>query len=205
MSENRSTTKCRPRQRLRPEPAEPSLFEAAWEGAFEAYTAKFVRTNLWRLARTCDSDDAMQEARIVFLRCATKYKGKIDNAAWFMGLYKRALVSRFSDLATKDTHYRAVGSLVHDTEDEEGGLVHHESVGELSNAGELNVALRQASGEVREVLALLLTAPIEILELATSAWRKGGKRAPFENSMINRLLGRDPSYPSLEQVRDHFE
>jgi hypothetical protein len=147
----------------------------------------------------------MQEARIVFLRCARKYKDSVDNAAWFMGLYKRSLAARFADLSTKDTRYRAVGVLHAEHEDDEGATIPHDSIGELRNAGELHVTMRQAPSEVREVLSLLLSAPAEILEMATAAWREGGKRSPFENSMINRLLGRAPDYPSLEQVREHFE
>lgn len=180
----------------------PSVFEAAWEGAFEGYTAKYINANLWRVARTCDFEDAMQEARIVFLRCARKYADKVDNAAWFMAVYKRSLAGRFADLSTNDTRYRAVGELC--GVDDDGAQYTLDGVGELANEGELRCLINEAPGEVREVLALLLGAPTEILELATAAWRAGGKRAPFENTMINRMLGRDVSRESLEAVFDYF-
>lgn len=209
MSANKSLvkpTRRSPPRRRRIVLATPSKFEAVWEGVFEGYTAKYLRANLWRVSRTCDMEDAMQEARIVFLRCSCKYKDSVDNAAWFMSIYKRSLAARFSDLSTKDTRYRQVAVLHNVQEDEEGGaLPLQDTVGEVANAGELCVALRQAPSEVVEVLTLLLGAPAELLELAADAWRSGGKRGAFGNSMLNRLLGREPSHQSLEQVQEYFK
>jgi len=183
--------------------ASRSAFDAQWEGVFEAYTASFIRKNLWRLSRTCDADDAMQEARIVFLRCARKYKDAVDNAAWFMALYKQSLAARFADLATCDTRYRSTGELMCDVVSDADGVV-PEPVGSLANEGELSLMVSQAPSEVREVLALMLGAPTEILELAASAWRAHGKKSAFGNSMLNRLLGRAPDYPTLDRVQEYF-
>src|SRR3990172_2640325 len=113
----RDLSKNKQRRRLRHHLTEeaarerPFSYDAVWEGGLEAYTSRYVRANLWRMTRTCDYDDAMQEARIVFLRCARQYKPQLDNAAWFMGVYKRSLAGRFADIATKDTRYRVVGEL----------------------------------------------------------------------------------------------
>lgn len=183
----------------------PSGFDARWEGVFEAYTASYVHKNLWRLRRTCDEDDAMQEARIVFLRCARQYKDAVDNAAWFMSLYKRSLAARFADLATKDGHVRSVGELMCDVIDDTEGGVMLEPIGETANEGELAVLVAQAPSEVREVLALLLNAPIEIMELAAGAWRSKGRKSAFGNAMLNMLLGRPAEHPTLERVRDYFD
>lgn len=147
-------------------------------------------------------DDAMQEARIVFLRCARKYANEVDNAAWFMSLYKRSLSARFADLATSDTRYRSTGALMSDLYDDDAQPV--EPIGELCNEGELAVMVERAPSEVREVLALLLNAPTEILELASLAWRSRGRKSAFGNAMLNRLLGRDPAHPTLEAVREYF-
>jgi len=208
----RDLSKNKQRRRLRHHLTEeaarerPFSYDAVWEGGLEAYTSRYVRANLWRMTRTCDYDDAMQEARIVFLRCARQYKHQLDNAAWFMGVYKRSLAGRFADIATKDTRYRVVGELpsVANGDDDPTPYV-QEPVGELSNMGELMCLIREAPSEVREVLALLFSAPLEIIQMATAAWRAGGRRELFEDAMINRLLGRDPTHPSLERVRKHFE
>lgn len=178
-------------------------FDARWEGVFEAYTASYVHKNLWRLSRTCDADDAMQEARIVFIRCARQYKDAVDNAAWFMSLYKRSLAARFADLATRDTRYRSTGDLMCDVVDENDGHA-PEAIGTLANEGELAVMVAQAPSEVKEVLALLLSAPTEILELAANAWRDHGKKSAFGNAMLNRLLGRASDHPTLERVQEYF-
>ena len=195
----------RPRNRPRRERlACVSIYEAAWEGAFEGYTKKYVHKNLWRLTRTCDFDDAMQEARIVFMRCARKYADRIDYAAWFMAVYKRSLMGRFADLATNDTRYRSTAQeLTHEGDD--GVRQHEEAVGELVNAGELACAVSGAPSEVREVLALLFGAPAELLDVARRAWGASRHKDPFGNAMINKLLGRAPAYPSLEEVREYFE
>lgn len=175
-----------------------------WEGVFKAYTRSFIRRNMWRLSRTCDEDDAMQEARIVFLRCARQYKGVIDNDAWFMGIYKRSLAGRFADLATADARHRMVSVLMCDIENEEGEQVPLDMVGETANEGELRVLIAQAPSEVREVLALLLEAPAEVLELAASAWRRKGKKSAFGNAMLCRLLGRDEGTDVLGKVREYL-
>ena len=174
-------------------------FDPVWDGALRNYARSYVRKNLWRLSRTCDEADAMQEAWIVYERCARKYSAHIDNMAWFMGLYKRSLAGRIADLATNDTRYRTVsGDVLSDVVDEDAAPF--EMIGELANAGELAVHAAQAPSEVREVLALLFNAPAEIMELVAAAFKGRGQRG-----VLNRMLGFPEQYDALQEVRSWFD
>lgn len=180
-------------------------YRPVWSGPFKAYTEKYLHKNLWRVSRTCDFDDAMQEARIVFLDCSRRY-AHVDNPAWFMSLYKRSLAGRLADLSTADTRYRSTsGALMCDVlaEDAEHDI---EAVGELANEGELMTALRQAPAEVQTVLSFLLNAPSEILELVTATWRaeecKTGET--YASVRLCRMLGLPERTDLLTQVRAYF-
>lgn len=146
----------------------------------------------------------MQEAYIVFLRCKMKYEGEVDNAAWFMSLFKTALANRFDDLAVLDTKARSaitMSDLVSD--DEDSGSV-PEAIGELANEGELATMVRQAPREVQQVLALLLNAPVELIEGVSESWRARGKKSAFGSKRLCKLLGIDDDIDVLELVRAHF-
>ena len=47
-------------------------YRPQWAGVFKAYTESYIRKNLWRLARTCDFGDAVQEGYIVFMECRNR-------------------------------------------------------------------------------------------------------------------------------------
>lgn len=184
-------------------PASALPYRPVWAGPFETYTRRYIAKNLWRLSRTCDADDAMQEARIVFLDCTRRYTGRVDNPAWFMALYKMALFGRFDDLATQDTRYRSVGVLMCEVVTEEDASP-IEAIGTCENEGVLHTIIRQAPDEVRSVLSLLLNAPAEILELAAEAWGAQGKKSAFGNAMLCRMLGLPERADPLGAVRDYL-
>lgn len=174
-----------------------------WSPTIDIWTRRFIDKNLWRVsAHIGDREDALQEARIVYLRCERRYSGVVDNAAWFMALYQRSLIAQFHDFANAATRQRDLVVSHSDLAlvDEEGPQF--DSVGELRNGGELSVMVRQAPNEVRMVLALLLNAPCELLELVAASTRKA---QALGNKHLCLLLGITEDMDLLGRVREYFE
>lgn len=176
------------------------LFEPKWEGVFESYTASYVLKNLWRVQRTCDFEDAMQEARIVFLDCSRRYGATVDNAAWFMALYKRALASQFHNLSSIDTRHKQFAVLSDVTREDQPDP---EPIGSLDNEGALVLLIRQAPDEVRAVLSLMLNAPVEVVDMISAAMRVPQK-ARACSLRLCKMLGLPPQDSLLSQVREYL-
>lgn len=171
-----------------------------------SWTASYVKKNLWKVASARgDFDDLMQDCWIVFHRCRTKYSGIVDNPAWFMSLYKRAIACEFIDMAKDATNNRHeivmsnVGAL---NEDGTTSFDLGEVVGELSNEGEMRVMIRQAPSEVRAVLAIMLNAPLEVLEMLQEAFKTGA--CSKVNRRLCMFIGIEEETDLLGRVRDYF-
>lgn len=178
------------------------MYSPEWKGPIEGYTTNFINRQGWRVLRTHDFKDCMQEAYLVFMRCAERYP-IIDTGAHFMSLYKRALTNHMHDLAEKATSAnRMVPEVAQDRE--EGGEWARDSVGELENLGQLLIMLQQAPREVMMVINLFLNAPTELLELASQAWAAQGRRKADGNAMISRLLGIPAERDVLGQIERYF-
>lgn len=173
-----------------------------WEGAPRKYAQRVIRKQLWRIATTCDFDDAMQEAYLVYLRCARKYAYRVDNEAWFMALYKSALSRELVNLANDDTAYREVITLVDPCGDD--ATMIDLLAGSEDGEGELAVTLRWAPDEVREVLTLLLNAPTELLRVFTASWAKHGSTERYGSKLLCRVLGRPEDANLLQRVRKYL-
>lgn len=176
------------------------VYIPVFEGEIEGWTVNHLSENLWRVARTKDRDDCMQEAFIVFLRCAKAYPDV--NARHFMALYKTAWTNQFHRFARNDTRMREVEPL-------NEAPASMEAIGETCNEGELRVMLRQAPREVRMVLNLLLRAPQELAEIALAGFtandgrtRNGVSKGASER--INAMLGLPLEANTLERVREYF-
>lgn len=169
-------------------------------GPVEGYVVNFLRKNFWRIAGTHEWDDAMQEARLIFLRVQRKYPDAEDKH--LMSLFKTAWGHHFTDLSVKDSRGRHIQSESNLARDEDS--LPREMVGATDNDGMLAMMIRQAPSEVRMVLSLFLSAPAELLETAARAWSGGPRGKKEGNALINRCLGLPENTESLEAVRDYF-
>lgn len=172
-----------------------------FEGAVEGYTINYFKRHLWRLNGTHYHEDAMQEARVVFLRCAQRYPDVAP--AHFMALYKTSLANEVNDLSKLATDAREALPL--DADDGEGTPISYESVGELDNDGALAVLIRQAPTEVKMVLNLFLTAPQELVELAMRAWRRKGRYKDDGEKAISQMLGLPAGTEPMRRTAEHFD
>lgn len=174
-----------------------AYYRPRWKGEVEGYLTNFLAKNMWRIARTLDHEEAMQEGWLVFAKVRDRYCGPkaervLSQGAHFMALFKTSWQRRFDDLAKTDTKYRAVVGDYEPSSD---------AAGELENDGYLATLLRQAPEEVRVVLTMFLGAPQELLALALAHWRPGMRADPT----INAMLGRDEDDELMGRVVDYFQ
>ena len=84
-------------------------YKPVWEGYVEARAVTQVHSNMWRLDRYMEHQDAMQEARLVFLKLAKKYK--VETEQQFLSLFSMSLKNKFTDLAKKSSSKPSTTSL----------------------------------------------------------------------------------------------
>lgn len=165
----------------------------SFAGPIEGYVTNFLRKNYWKVAASMEMDDAMQEARLVFLRCASKY-GLVDTPQHFMALFKTAWGNHFIDLSRGDSDARATISYGYDrgapSHQEEATLDLLEMLPDcLDNDGYLRALLREAPQDVVTILSFFLNAPPVLIKRAGEAWTASGRKQQDGNNMLCEILG----------------
>lgn len=182
----------------------PQTHKPVWKGPIEGYVVNFITANLWRVQATHERADVLQEAWLVFERCARKYPD-VDTPQHFMALFKRAWYHEFVDLANRDTATRKLFLPITENRDEDGERMElREPVGESDNDGALATMIRQAPSEIALVMQMFLNCPTELLELALSSWNPDGVHRNQGSERINKLLGFAEDYDSVGAVRSYF-
>jgi len=177
-------------------------YTPVFKGAIEGFVVNQLKADYWRVEATLSWLEALQEAYIVFLRCCKKFPmdAARDTPQSFMALFKMAWRNQFNDLSTYDSKHRVCVHLpAREDSDEDADIV-----GELDNQGMLAIMIEQAPSEVRMVLSVMLNAPTELLEMASQAWRKGGRRRAGGSEHLAAMLGLDPGVDAIGLVEDYF-
>lgn len=181
-----------------------STYQPRWGGAIEGYVVNYAVRNLWRVGASMELGDVVNEAYLVFDRCARKYP-ELDTPQHFMALFKTSWVRHFTDLSNADTATRAALVPIMSKRNEDGEEMSvAEPVGDLDNEGVLTTLVRQAPREVALVLRLFAQAPQELLELALASWNPQGKRHSAGSGRINALLGLPADFDAIGAVYTHF-
>jgi hypothetical protein len=145
----------------------------------------FLHKNYWRVQNHMEYQDAMQEAKLVFVRVKNKY-GNLDTPKHFMSLFKTSWVREFHDLAIRDTAIREAECVMQSVDSDEDYI--YDSVGETDNEGMLYIMIQQAPDEVKKVLKLFLITPIEVLYQMKFIWKWRGKKSEFDNQHLCEIL-----------------
>ncbi len=178
------------------------MSDLSFKGPVEGYVVNQLSRHYWRVRATMEWDDVMQEARVTFLKVSMTYPGVEDKH--LMSLFKTAWSRRFTDMAEADTASRVVVyEYTMSDDDSEAASFDPVDTG-ISGNPILALMIEQAPSEIKTVLNLFLSAPAELLELATSAWRAGGRKNAEGNKMVNKLLGRPANMDSLGNVERYF-
>lgn len=177
------------------------MYIPQFKGPIEGYVVNQINRDHWRLRETHDREEMMQEAWVVFLRCAEKYPA-LDDAAHFMALFKTAWKRRVNTLSSKTTKVRAEKPMF-DGDFDEAWQRPQEPIGETDNAGMLRIMVAQAPREVVMVLNLIMNAPQELLDLAAEAWKRSKKRGG-EAAFLAQCLGLPPGSDPVGEVERYF-
>lgn len=180
------------------------LYNPQWDGFICGFVVNFLRAHYWRVQSTMDYEDCLQEAKYVFCKVKKKY-GNTGSPKHFMKLFKTSWTRRFDDLATVNTKQRHVVSehfiknAEYDFGDECSLLA-----GDFDNDGMLAIMIEQAPSEVKLVLQLFLTAPVEVLDMFSAQWKKRRNRKEFGNHQLCEILGLPKNTDVVGIVTDYF-
>ena len=75
---------------------------------------------------------------------------------------------------------------------------------ELANDGELSLMIEQAPSDIKLVLQLLLTAPVEVLDMFASVWKKKGRYNDFGNKHLCEILGLPDKTDIVGKINSYF-
>jgi hypothetical protein len=141
-------------------------YRPKWQGPCEAWARTFVNQNHWRVSTILEREDAVQECAVAFARCCKYYSGKVDNPAWFMSLFKRAVINDFNSLTYKNDKLIAVRTKVLAARDLAKENADHEGIDAIEYPnGPLYSVLTHASEELRQVLGIIAIGPHELVSL----------------------------------------
>jgi hypothetical protein len=149
----------------------PTL-QVEWPGVFENWSHAWVQRNYWKVREHFPTrEDAMAHCALIWTRCLRRYEYSVDNPAWFMSLFQRAVANDWTTYAAKSTHQR--GLIVDQQRFARGREEEDESwadrVGPTEDSqGYLLTLLGEASEELKQVLKMLANAPAESLEILFS-------------------------------------
>lgn len=75
-------------------------FVPRWPGPIEGHAVNQIRRMYPGLCAEHEFDDLLQEAYLVFMKCKAAYPN-IDNAAWFMAVFRTSLQNRLFNMAAR--------------------------------------------------------------------------------------------------------
>jgi hypothetical protein len=177
----------------------------SFEGPIEGYVHNFLAHNFWKIKNIMDYEDALQEARFLFcilLKRLEKSKSFVENDAHLMSLFKTAWGRYFITLSNKNTKYKETPftNLISEESDNSDWVLNEaELAGFDINSGYFECLLSKVSGEVREVLCLLINVPQHLLKEAEEAYR--GKNM---NAFLCKALGKPSGIDLVGKVKQYF-
>lgn len=127
-------------------------FRPRWTSVMEGFTVNYVKKIYPRLATEHEFADLLQEAYLVYMKCRNKYEGRVDNPAWFMGIYRQALHNHFLDMWSKSFPYISLDDI--EEADEPATKI---------DVGYCWRVLQELPADMRELLAALGLGDISVL------------------------------------------
>lgn len=178
------------------------MYIPVWEGPIEGYTVNYMKRHRWRVARTMEWEDIMQECQCLFLKLCREYEDEYLTRRMFMGLYKTSLRNLIHDLSKEDTYFREC-TCESDLGDEDQECL-DARISSEENEGTLGCMIEDAPDEVRAVMSLFLNARPEVYASASAAWRAVGRKKEHGNAFLCAMLGLDEKVNVVRLTREYF-
>lgn len=172
-------------------------YKPEWEGFVYKIADYQVSKNMWRFGPYIDRQDAMQEAYIIFLTLSKKYK--VEKPQHFNTLFSTALRNKFIDIAKYSNGYKRniPKEVLYENISLENGVFVEEDSNKFvhnDNNGALVVMMEQAPEEIKKVLRLFFTAPIEAVR----------KLVNMDERSICREVGIKAGTPIKKMMEEYF-
>lgn len=159
-------------------------FVPRWHGEISGWAVRAIVKNFASLSADYEFEDLMQEAYLVYMRCKDRYGSSVDNAAWFMALFKVSLRNHLWQMAERSGRRRMLS--LDSLRDVDGAMI-----AELfSDGGEM--AERLFSGvlfrEIFEALPKHLQAGVRVVVEFGGGGKKPSRRAKAQRRRALRLM-----------------
>jgi hypothetical protein len=188
------------RARIRPSALRVRLnkptYTPEWNETFQRWAKHYVDKHFWRVKHVyITKDDALQECAVVFARCARNYTGKIDNPAWFMSIYKVAIVNEWNKASLVDQNHRDITYC--------DDLTSLDSIScspsNEGNSGPFLQELRQCQSELQYMADILTRMPSELFDFLSKDGSRKSRR-----QRVKRCYGpmKDLTQNIVEQYMD---
>ena len=166
----------------------PTL-QVEWPGVFENWSHAWVQRNYWKVREHFPTrEDAMAHCALIWTRCLRRYEYSVDNPAWFMSLFQRAVANDWTTYAAKSTRQR--GLLVSARSEKDAEM--REALGPTEDSqGYLLTLLGEASDELKQDLKVLANAPAESLDILFSSTSSEGLNRTWKRWAKVRAPGKD--------------
>lgn len=170
-------------------------FRPQFKGPIEGYLVNTINRNYWRVEKVMSREDLYQDGVMIFCLVRTRYARIVDNPAWFMSLYKRALNNHIHDVARVQRKLSEQDALPDQIE----------STTDSIEAAEVAGLFEQAPPEVAEIVRLFLYAPVEVWQVLSKAWNARGNRAKKGKETIARALGKSDDFDARKVVHKYLD
>ena len=134
-------------------------FTPRWQGPIQGHAVNTVKSFFPKLCADHEFDDLMQEAYIVFIKCSRRYKGVVDNPAWFMALFRNALRNKLINITGQCRYTLSLENL-----DDEPSIT--------DNEGYLACVFSELPVQVRRLVRDMCLGDVLSSKAATAALRR---------------------------------
>lgn len=173
-----------------------------WKSQVIPYLKEASKRVIWRIEGLGYSEeDFMQEAFFVYERCLEKYGSVLDDKGRLSPIFKTCINNFIVDLSNDSSKKN---SFIDKTE-----LIEELSEDRFTvydNDGYLNLIIKEAPKEVLDVLFLVFSTPIELLEEVSYFVNKKHSKGFKSNKFLCKMLGYDPfKYNLVKITKNYFQ
>lgn len=131
----------------------PKIWVPVFEGTFYNTARAMAIKHVWRVRPMLDVEDLVQEAALVFYRCADKYyPEQCSTPKHFMGLFVMSLSNRITSLASDRFKYREQCAMSQFGEDACESIAKREAESDPFASADLSLIIEDAPHNLRDLL-----------------------------------------------------
>ena len=173
----------------------------AWVYQVEPYLAKVAERVLWRIEPLgYTEEDFMQEAFFIYKKCIDRYGTVLDEKGKLSPLFRVSINNFITDLSNESSKKNSFIDNGREVSDLFG-----EELLDETNEGYLNLLIKEAPKEIKEVLNLVFNTPAELVDEVRTFLEKKHSKGFKSNKFLCSLLGYNRTKTNLvEKLENYF-